>query len=389
MKYHCCDLRRLEVIRIDGSANGIEFLEVLDLAAPSGVPRQRTLFVRLLRAPAPLTLTRDNIRITGGERIGEISILWCDMADKPPPFAEPDLVDGVDVPSLTLVIRTDGSGDFSTYTLGLVGSSGSDQPPGGFDPILSEIDFSFKVECPSDFDCAAALVCPPDAPLRPDIDYLAKDYQGLTPPDARPAEPARRRDGPSGRPPISASRWSSCSPMRPTTSPTGRTRSPTRPISPPRASACRCGGMRGWSTTRCTTAATRAPSSISKWRLARSSPYRREPSSSAAWQISAIPPPSRPAAASWTTPSPRGRWCSRPRLPPRSTAGSTASTSTPGATRRAACPGAPPAPRCGDTIPCSSRTGSSPTRSWFSRNGSARPRCRRRIATSPIAGRSG
>ena len=36
MRFHCCDLRRLEVLRRSGSANAIEFLEVLDKAAPAG-----------------------------------------------------------------------------------------------------------------------------------------------------------------------------------------------------------------------------------------------------------------------------------------------------------------------------------------------------------------
>ena len=61
MKYHCCDPRRLEVLRRSGSANAIDFLEVLDRAAPPGVPRQRTLFVRLLRDG--FSLSPDNLRI--------------------------------------------------------------------------------------------------------------------------------------------------------------------------------------------------------------------------------------------------------------------------------------------------------------------------------------
>lgn len=177
MRFHCCDLRRLEVLKLSGSANAIDFLEVLDLAAPPGVPRQQTLFVRLLRTG--FALTPDNLRITGGERIPTIGIVWCAAADALPPEAEPGLVDTVDDLARTLVIRTDSSGDFSTYTLSIVAHSGSDSPPAGFDPVLSSVEFSFKVECPADFDCAQALVCPPEIRLPPDIDYLAKDYQGF------------------------------------------------------------------------------------------------------------------------------------------------------------------------------------------------------------------
>src|SRR5207237_3077448 len=49
-------------------------------------------------------------------------------------------------------------------------------PPDGYDPMLSAVEFSFKVECPSDFDCQPKRVCPPEPRTEPDIDYLAKDY---------------------------------------------------------------------------------------------------------------------------------------------------------------------------------------------------------------------
>ena len=181
MKFHCCDPRRIEVLRRFGSDNAIDFVEVLDRAAPPGVPRQRTLFVRLLRdVPAGTdALTPDNLRIDGGERIRRIGVAWCAAADALPAEAEPGLVDGVDDLQRTLVVRTDSEGDFSRYTLALVANSGSDAPPPGFDPRLSRVEFSFKVECPSDFDCAQPQACPPAPAEAPNIDYLAKDYPGF------------------------------------------------------------------------------------------------------------------------------------------------------------------------------------------------------------------
>lgn len=176
-RFHCCEPRRLEVIQRSGTANGIAFVEVLDRAAPPGVPRQRTLFVRLLRSG--FTLTPDQLRIDGGERIRSVGVVWCAPADALPASAEPGLVDTVDDLPHTLVVRTDGSGDHSTYTLSIVANSGSDQPAPGFDPVLSRITLSFKVECPSDFDCADAGACAPAPRTAPDIDYLAKDYAGL------------------------------------------------------------------------------------------------------------------------------------------------------------------------------------------------------------------
>jgi hypothetical protein len=174
MRYFCCDNRRLEVIRLAGTANGIEFLEVRDHLEPDPALRQRTLFVRLLRPG--FTLTIDNVRIDGGERLPVVPVEWVAAADHLPVGTDPALVDGIDDLPRTLVVRTAVSGDFSRYTLHLRAGSGSDQPPDNFDPMLSDIDFSFKVECPSDFDCAATVPCPPQPATRPAIDYLAKDY---------------------------------------------------------------------------------------------------------------------------------------------------------------------------------------------------------------------
>jgi len=176
--FHCCERRRLEVLRRSSATkNAIEFVEVLDHAAPPGVEPQRTLFVRLLRAPSGLSVA--NVAITGGERIPAIGIEWLAPADGLPSTAEPGLVDGIDELPRTLVIRTTSSGDFSRYTLALIASPGSSQPPLDFDPVLSSIDFSFKVECPSDFDCAQPPSCAPVPVEVPRIDYLAKDYAGF------------------------------------------------------------------------------------------------------------------------------------------------------------------------------------------------------------------
>ena len=82
MKYHCCDPRRLDVIKRNGSANAIEFIEVLDRAAPPGAPRQQTLFVRLLRPG--FVIAPDNLRIAGGERIRTV-VEWCAPAHALPP----------------------------------------------------------------------------------------------------------------------------------------------------------------------------------------------------------------------------------------------------------------------------------------------------------------
>lgn len=184
MKYFCCEKRRLEIIKLRSGANGIEFLEVRDRIDPVKELRQRTLFVRLLR-PVPTKANGDcaleaqNVLVDGGVRLAVVPVEWVAAADKLPSGTDPALVDGFDDLSSMLVVRTTIYGDFSTYTLHLRASSDSDQPPGGFDPKLSDIEFSFKVECPSDFDCPQQTPCPPDTANQPDIDYLAKDYSGF------------------------------------------------------------------------------------------------------------------------------------------------------------------------------------------------------------------
>lgn len=177
MKFFCCDPRRLDVLKRSGTANAIEFLEVRDHLEPDPALRQRTLFVRLLRPG--FTLTPDNLLIDGGERLATIPVEWVAAADALPSGVDPALIDGIDDLPRTLVVRTTVFGDFSRYTLHLRAGSGSDQPPAGFDPRLSDIEFSFKVECPSDFDCAEKTTCPPEQATTPDIDYLAKDFTGF------------------------------------------------------------------------------------------------------------------------------------------------------------------------------------------------------------------
>src|SRR5262249_47206657 len=135
--------------------NGIDYLEVLDNEAPAGSPRQRTLFLRLLK-PVPAGFSADQVAISRGERGRDILVEWGAPANAPPPPATPaeqDYFAALAAPDHVLVIRTDKYGDFSTYLLSLRRSTLDATAPQGFDPRLSEVSFSFKVECPSDFDC--------------------------------------------------------------------------------------------------------------------------------------------------------------------------------------------------------------------------------------------
>lgn len=181
MIYTCCDKNRRALIE-GSSQNGIAYLEVGDLvvgdldsnelaefnALPPG-ERSRLLWQRRLAVffvnpllPAHIAaLTPAHILIDGGMRIRDIAVM--DVA-----------VDPGD--SYVFMVKASKRGDFSTYTLRIVQDYEHPQPPDGFDPLLSSIEFSFKIDCPSNFDCAQKAVCIP-APLeKPDINYLAKDY---------------------------------------------------------------------------------------------------------------------------------------------------------------------------------------------------------------------
>ncbi|MDD5411327.1 MAG: putative baseplate assembly protein [Methylobacter sp.] len=175
MKYYCCDQRRLEVVKLNGTLNGLEYLEVYDSGLPGDPTRQLTLFVKFLRA-IPATLGKDNFRIEGGERIKTVDIEWVAVANALPAGEPPSLVDGLVPLNEFLVIRTKFYGDFSLYSLRIMSGPDSDTPPADFDPRLSEIQFSFKVQCESDFDCAGITPCPTPPVTNPRLDYLAKDY---------------------------------------------------------------------------------------------------------------------------------------------------------------------------------------------------------------------
>ena len=181
MSLHCCDLRRLELIRREGTLNGIESLEVRDHAEPDPVLRQRTLLLRLLRPGFAVGA----LRILGGERLPEVPVQWFAPGNALPgaPWLTPAqaaaLLAAMDDPARTLVVRTASRGDFSRYTLSLLAAPGSAQAPAGFDGPLARIAFSFKVECPSELDCAPERACPPEKVAPPRLDYLAKDYPSI------------------------------------------------------------------------------------------------------------------------------------------------------------------------------------------------------------------
>jgi hypothetical protein len=163
MIYFCCQDRRRDAVAAQQSINGIDFLEVLDNPSLPQLQRQCTLFVHFIKPLSSGSLAIHNVQIEGGERITKIQVTGVSAGS------------GAQAQVLTVTVAE--PGDFSTYTLRLVdGLPGSSAPPPGFDPILSAVDFSFKIGCPTDFDCQAVRTCPPEPLVQPAISYLAKDY---------------------------------------------------------------------------------------------------------------------------------------------------------------------------------------------------------------------
>jgi hypothetical protein len=174
-QYYCTSQQRRKTVLETSSPalNGIDYLEVLDNDAPAGTPRQQTLIVTLLRTISG-SFGPSNVKIEGGVRVPQINVVWA-YKGVDLPSSEMTLPAEYD-PAKVLVIRTDSNGDYSTYTLSLITSGVDMTPPAGFDAPLSTVDFSFKVECPSDFDCQPVSTCPPTIDPEPVLDYLTKDY---------------------------------------------------------------------------------------------------------------------------------------------------------------------------------------------------------------------
>ena len=111
MKYYCCDPRRREVVKLNGTLNGLEYLEVHDSGIPGDPTRQLTLFLKFLRA-VPASLDKNNFYIEGGERIKSVDLAWVAIANALPAGEPPGLVDGFVPLDQFMVIRTKIYGDF-------------------------------------------------------------------------------------------------------------------------------------------------------------------------------------------------------------------------------------------------------------------------------------
>ncbi len=168
-QYRCKNRLRLKEVTDKTTLHGIDYLEVGS--------DQKTLKVYLIERSDHPSLTKENIVILGGVRVRGGTILTGQDGELAlvPGDIKVESISGPDANNILTVIVNQ-PGDFSTYTLRLVRSSTNMEAPTGFDVQLCEVDFGFKIECPSDFDCAPVRECPPEQLDEPEINYLAKDY---------------------------------------------------------------------------------------------------------------------------------------------------------------------------------------------------------------------
>lgn len=161
MIYFCSQKNRRALVLQSPTLNGIDFVEVPRGADDCG----KLILITLLKDARHVALATTQVKISGGTATSQVQPL--------------SVWSGTDAAPRVLTVQLDQSGDFSTYTLSLVANARTVDPPPGFDPQLSTVTFSFKAGCPTVADCLPCDCCPPDTTAPPDINYLAKDYEGF------------------------------------------------------------------------------------------------------------------------------------------------------------------------------------------------------------------
>jgi hypothetical protein len=159
-KHQAGSEQRRAIVRNQKALNGIDYIEL--------AKDRKTLLVYFIHnlpgqeggvpRNSP-SLNEENVVITGGVSIKDIS------ATSVSSFAN------------VLTVRVNTTGDnFSSYRLSLVDSTDKSKQPQGFDPQLSVVEFSFRADSFSEFDCQPVVESNQERTTAPIIDYLAKDY---------------------------------------------------------------------------------------------------------------------------------------------------------------------------------------------------------------------
>ena len=169
-QYRCQNQRRRAEVKKARNAQGLPLLNGIDYLE-IGSDRQSILVHFIHDLPGS---TRTELIPANTESLNQQNIV-ISQANTPEELE----IESVSSFGNLLIVRIKGLGGFSPYTLRLVGNSSSSIPPQGFDTQLSNIDFSFRAEDASEFDCQPPKPLPEKQPPPPAIDYLAKDYHSF------------------------------------------------------------------------------------------------------------------------------------------------------------------------------------------------------------------
>lgn len=168
-EYRCENQQRQKDILGRAGFNGIDYLEVAG--------DQKTLRIYCINEVVlPYAGTAV---ITGGVRVRAANLAEATAGGERVVIDGDLRVTGVTAGGRVITVTVNQPGDFSLYTLYLITSATNLRPPPGFDRKLSEVDFSFKVDCPGDFDCGPSAARLPVPLPEPEINYLAKDYESF------------------------------------------------------------------------------------------------------------------------------------------------------------------------------------------------------------------
>jgi hypothetical protein len=157
----CSVPARREKLRLSGTLNGIDYVEVGD----DGM----SLCVHLF-GDIPQGIGVANVRVGGGDRITGLRVLSVS------PELEPEMHDDA-----CLRVVLDRQGDHTAYCLCLVDAASGNDPASwmaypGFDPRYACVALYFRLDCAKTLDCADARSCVQMPSPPPEINYLAKDY---------------------------------------------------------------------------------------------------------------------------------------------------------------------------------------------------------------------
>ena len=153
MNLECGTDSRRAAVRENAGWNGLDYVEV---------DNAQTTLTAYFLGKAPEGITNKNVRIEGGRTDRDrVTILFVAVVRDEASYLDDYMRVQVDKP-----------GDFSAYTLSLVGLE-------KIDPRYASIEFSFQANCPSDLDCAPSCRCELPRFEAPAIDYLVKDYAGF------------------------------------------------------------------------------------------------------------------------------------------------------------------------------------------------------------------